>query len=762
MFKRIAFSLVTIVLIIVAGLYAVLRLSLADLDQSLTVEISAPAKLQRDSRGHTIVEAASREDAAYAVGFAHAQDRLFQMDLLRRSAAGEISELFGKAALGLDKRARFHQFRQRSAAIVKALPPEQSNILTMYAKGVNDAVAQYPVLPFEYQFLRQDFKTWLPEDSLLASFSMYMDLQHSQVTRDLVLTRVAEHFGQEMVDFILLPSEFQAPLDGSVEPRPDNIQIPSVNRSLLANSDFHDIEEPIDIGSNNWVVSGAVTESGKAMLSDDMHLGLRVPPIWYRVSLTYPHNGQDIALHGVSLPGTPGIIVGSNMNIAWGFTNANLDNTDWVELDENTETYPVTETIKTPDGEEPFVFDMSDFGPVKVIGDKRYALAWVAHQDYAVNLAYLYLDSAKSVAQARTISKTMGIPVQNMVVADTQGNIAWMPAGAITARPTPSNVAISVSEYDVLWQQREPNPPLYMNPENHRIWTANARVISTEQLSRYGNGGYALGSRGMQIRDGLFAREKITQQDFYDIQLDNKAVFLTRWQTILHSALSTQGEEFSDDLALLDSWQACACADSVGYSLVRRFRSQVVNTLFSPIEEQLKKEGLSLSVVLRHVEPAVHILLKQEHLAWLPEGTTDMNRFLVSQYTEARQKLLDKHVEGNLSRLDELNWGKVNQLNVQHPFSRVMPQLAGFLDMPAVAGFGDSYLPAVQNGSHGASQRFIIQPGIEEQAILTIPGGQSGHPLSDYYRLGFEDYIANQHTPLLPGKVKHTIQFTPH
>ena len=138
-----------------------------------------------------------------------------------------------------------------------------------------------------------------------------------------------------------------------------------------------------------------------------------------------------------------------------------------------------------------------------------------------------------------------------------------------------------------------------------------------------------------------------------------------------------------------------------------------------------------------------------------------MKSFLVAQYLEARQKLLDKHVEGNLSRLNELTWGKVNQLNVQHPFSRVMPQLAGFLDMPSVAGFGDSYLPAVQNGTHGASQRFIIQPGLEDQAILTIPGGQSGHPLSDFYRLGFEDYIANQHTPLLPGEPMHTIRFTP-
>ena len=765
MFKRISITLAGLILFCVIAIYALLSLSLADLNQTLIAPIEAPTSLNRDARGHTIVTATNRADAAYATGFAHAQDRLFQMDLLRRSAAGEIAEVFGAAAISLDEKARFHQFRQRAQDIYQSLPEHHKAILNAYTLGVNDAVAQYTVLPFEYQLLRQDFKAWEPEDSLLASFSMYMDLQHSQVERDLALTRIAHHYGQSMFEFMLLPSAYQAALDGSVIAQPMLIDVPELKQDddYVDEQARHiiDIPEPIDIGSNNWVIGGAITASGQPLLSDDMHLGLRVPPIWYRLSLSYQHNGENIQLHGVSLPGTPGIIVGANMHIAWGFTNANLDNTDWIELSDSYETQTINEVIKTPEGEQAYSIELSEFGPVKTIGKQRYALSWVAHKDYAVNLAFTELDNAKTVAQAREIATQMGIPVQNMVVADTAGNFGWLPAGAVTARPTPSNQAISQEAYSTLWAQRETQLPAVINPEEHRIWTANARVISEQQMARFGDGGYAIGARGLQIRNRLYEKEQFTQQDFYAIQLDNDALFLSRWHALLSNALSQSPVEFANDLTLLNTWNACACSDSVGYTLVRRFRSHVINALLTPIETTLQQDGLSLRPVLRHVEPGIQQIIQQQALEWLPEDTETMNEFLMQQYRLSRQKMLEQYVEGNIDRLDELTWGNVNALHIQHPFSRVMPWLSDFLDMPKVPGFGDSFLPAVQNGTHGASQRFIIQPGLEEQAILTVPGGQSGHPLSDFYRLGFDDYITNQPTPLLPGDIEHTIEFSP-
>lgn len=762
MIKRISIIVISLLMIFLIFIYLGFRASLPALDNDITAPVLANVDLHRDALGSVIIDAENRTDAAFALGYAHAQDRLFQMDLLRRSGAGEISELFGAAALDMDKRARFHQFRQRAKSIFESLPQDHKTILISYSKGVNQAVESYTVLPFEYLFLQTEFKPWLPEDSLLTSFSMYMDLQHWQVLRDLTFTRIKQKFGASMVDFLLMPSDYQAALDGSIVAPQLNLDIPQLAPNDNPDWAAVDIHEPIDIGSNNWAVNGAITKTGHAMLSDDMHLGLRVPPVWYRASLNYRINDKEIQVTGVSLPGSPGIIVGSNGQVAWGFTNANLDNTDWIELEDDASTKTLIENIKVKQTDEPYEIEISDLGPVKQVGDKRYALKWVAHYPYALNLNILNMDSVSTVEEAITIAHSVGIPVQNMVIADDQGSISWTPAGAVTARPTPSNFAITHEQVSALWAQKEPNIPDYTNPENHRIWTANARVISTEQLERFGDGGYAMGARGLQIRDRLFEYETFEEADFYTIQLDNEAWFLGTWHNLLTTVLKNSPNEFSDDLTVLNNWQSCACPDSAGYSLVRRFRTSIINQLMAPLENHLKTEQLTLRPVLRHVEPAVSELLRQQPLEWLPEQYENWNQFLTQSYRETRRDMLTKYVAENadvtLVNLEKLRWGTVNALKIQHPFSRVMPWLSGFLDMPIVDGFGDSYLPAVQSGSHGASQRLIVQPGREESAILTIPGGQSGHPLSSFYRLGFEQFTENQSTPLLPGEIKHTIK----
>lgn len=765
MIKRISIIIVSLLLLLLIIIYGTLRASLPSLDKDISAPISANLVLQRDAMGSVIINASDRADAAFAMGYAHAQDRLFQMDLLRRSGAGEISELFGEAALNMDKRARFHQFRQRAKDIFNALPENHQRILESYSKGVNQAVDSYSVMPFEYLFLQTTFKPWLPEDSLLTSFSMYMDLQHWQVLRDLTFTRIREEFGQPMVDFLLMPSDYQAALDGSILPPILNIDVPQIAPNDNPDWASVNIYEPIDIGSNNWAVSGAITKTGHAMLSDDMHLGLRVPPVWYRASLNYTVDQQDVKLTGVSLPGSPGIIVGTNGRVAWGFTNANLDNTDWIELSADTPTTSVTETIMVKQVAHSYQIEQSRLGPVKQIGEKRYALKWVAHYPYALNLNIINMDSVASVPEAISVAHSVGIPVQNMVIADDQGNISWTPAGAVTARPTPSNAAITEEQVSELWALKEPAIPDYTNPDNHRIWTANARVISAEQLQRFGDGGYAMGSRGLQIRDRLFEYEQFEEADFYTIQLDNEAWFLGKWHNLLTSALNQNPGEFGTDLKVLNDWQSCACPDSAGYSLVRRFRSQIFNQLLAPLENHLKSEDLSLRPVLRHAEPAIAEILKQRPLEWLPKGFDNWDQFLQQSYRKTRKEMLTKYVaenaDVNTENLQKLRWGNVNALKVQHPFSRVMPWLSGLLDMPTVDGFGDSFMPAVQSGSHGASQRLIVQPGREGSAILTIPGGQSGHPLSPFYQMGFEQYTNNASTPLLPGEVEHTIHIRP-
>ena len=749
--------LVVVTLIGLLSAYGYLRLSLPSLDGEVSSDaVSANVTLERDNLGTAVVTGVNRTDVAYGLGYAHGQDRFFQMDLLRRNAAGELSEVVGKAALSVDKSRRFHQFRKRAQRIVKTLPVHQVEALEYYAKGVNDALASLAAPPFEYILTGASPAPWKPEDSLLVSYSMYLDLQSAQVSRDLALTEIERKFGDDMVAFLVQASHYQAALDGSLLPlsqRPvPNLEQPDTPLAYLP------IEEPLDIGSNNWAVTGDLTESGHALLADDMHLSLRVPIIWYRAQLNYQQDGQDVQVTGVSLPGTPAVIVGSNGHIAWGFTNANLDNVDWIKLDESTQTTTETEIIKTTEGDESYQIEMSQYGPVKTVNGQRYALAWVAHQNYSVNLTLSDMELVDSVDTAMPIAEHAGIPVQNMMITDKAGNAAWKATGAITARTTPTYVAISEAEYSEMWLIDEPAAPFVMNPEHGRLWTGNSRVISADDMPRYGDGGYALGARAAQIRDRMFEYQTFDEQTFYKIQLDNEAKFLMRWHALLVEALSHQPDKYAETLKVLNDWKACACAESVGYTLVRRFRSTVMDKLMAPLEHHLADIDLSLSPVLRHVEPAIWQILEQQPQQWLPDGHDSYTVFLQDAYDLTRETLADRHQQNGETGFEGLSWGEVNALAVKHPFSGQIPVIGDWLNMPVYKGFGDSYMPAVQGPQFGASQRLLVQPGLEEQGILTVPGGQSGHPLSDYYRKGFAEYAEHQSTPLLPGKSVHRIE----
>ena len=761
------FFLISAALVITAGIavYLLLRLSLPQLDGEIrTSTLSADTRIERDAIGSAIIVADNVNDAAYALGFAHAQDRFFQMDLLRRSAAGELSALVGKVALELDKKNRFHQFRQRAKTILKNLSAEQTALLESYAKGVNHALSEQTLNSFEYLVTGQKAEQWLPEDSLLASFSMYVDLQGAQVERDWVLTIIEHKCGKQMVDFLHQASPFQAAIDGS-QITHSNDEIPtlivpeqSLNTGTLL---VDDLPEALDIGSNNWAVSGMLTTTGSAMVSDDMHLSLRLPPIWYRAQLNYIANEQSIQITGVSLPGTPAIIVGASEHIAWGLTNANLDNVEWIALAPNTPTWIETESIAYPNGNTIMEFENSQYGPVKSLEGQKYALKWVAHETYAVNMNVAFMPAKNSASEALDWAKQVMIPVQNFVVADAQGNIAYSPMGAVSARKNHSYTAISEDAFSQQWHQQASDLPSIYNPEHGRVWSANARVVSSEADKRFGDGGYALGARGMQIRDRLFDQDKFSEQDFYRIQLDNEARFLMPWHALLVERLrdSEPTERYRSDIAILEDWQSCACPESIGYTLVRSFRVALINQLVAPLSQTLSAYDQSMKQALRGVEPAIWQLLEQQSMSWLPKAYTSYDELIIDTYQKTKQKLI-KQYDADPDTLDKLHWGNVNALQVKHPFANILGFASAFLSMPEVPGFGDSYMPAVQRNTFGASQRLIAQPGNLQQAILTIPGGQSGHPLSKFFRRGFDEYANGDNTPLLPQASEHVLRLT--
>ncbi|HZP59112.1 MAG TPA: penicillin acylase family protein, partial [Opitutaceae bacterium] len=318
--------------------YLQLRASLPQLDGDAVVPgLTAPITVERDALGVPTLRGGTRADVARALGFVHAQDRFFQMDLLRRHAAGELAELFGRPALDHDKAVRVHEFRRIARTVLAGLAPPERALLQAYADGVNAGLHALRARPFEYIVLRATPQPWKPEDSVLVIYAMTLDLQDGgRYERSLAAVRDA--YGLAGLNFFApTATPDDAALDGSTAPLPPVPSPKVIDLRLSAGRHFPVLPAPsgdlVSAGSNAFALSGAHTLTGGAMLANDMHLALRVPNIWYRASLLWraePASPFDprisnYAITGVTLPGAPIVVAGSNGHIAWGFTNAYVD-----------------------------------------------------------------------------------------------------------------------------------------------------------------------------------------------------------------------------------------------------------------------------------------------------------------------------------------------------------------------------------------------------------------------------------------------------
>ena len=312
-------------------LYMLLRASLPELRGDLVLSgLSEPVSVVRDERGWPTLKVKSRSDAAQALGFLHAQERFFQMDLLRRYSAGELSELFGEKTLAMDKKNRQHQFRQRAAALLAQTDPTDIDLLKRYTDGVNQGLAALGLQPFEYLLLRQSPAPWQMEDSILVVYTMYLRLQKEN-TREIQVGFLKDTLTPAQFDFLIpTHSQWDAPLFGSsakpasvIPPPPkiatdpkkaDSAQEKPVTESFAS----HPSREVW--GSNGFSVSRKRSRSQRAIVANDMHLGLSLPNTWYLATIEQQQLGKVVS--GVSLPGAPLIIVGMTEYLAWGFTNS--------------------------------------------------------------------------------------------------------------------------------------------------------------------------------------------------------------------------------------------------------------------------------------------------------------------------------------------------------------------------------------------------------------------------------------------------------
>jgi penicillin amidase len=624
---------------------------------------------------------------------------------------------------------------------------------------------------------------WTVEDSILAVYAMYFTLQDAVGEGESTRGLMADVLSPEVYAFLNPPgTTWDAAVDGSTLDLPEMPASPGFDHAVSDDAPVpHRAQEDEAVpGSNNWAVAGSLTRYGSAMVANDMHLSVAVPNIWYRASIEYMYDERPITVTGLSFPGTPVMSAGSNGLVAWGFTNSYGDWYDLVELEQPTDEdhyltpngevaiETINETIYLRGGNSvPFEIRETMWGPI-VDSDHRgtqRAYRWVAHSVRAINLNLLKMEWTQNIDEGLSVAKRIGMPAQNIVMGDTQGNIAWTIAGAIPNRVgfdgrTPTSWADGTRGWDG-WVAPEDYPQV-VNPESQRLWTANSRVVGNDMLDVLGDGDYSLGARAMQIRDNLLALDQATEKDLLAIQLDNRALFLERWQELLVKTLSSSAAADTPArqafLELIRDWDAHASADSVGYTLVRSFRLHVRDTLFASVLAPLSKhdENFRYLDAHRQMEGPLWELVTREPKGWLPKDHASWNEFLLACVDETAAQLTEDDTE-----LSMQTWGKHNAPTLSHPLSRMVPALGRWLDMPNMALPGDSHMPRVQSGKLGSSERMVVSPGHEENGILHMPSSQTGHIWAPYFGKGHLDWVEGKATPFLPGPTEYRLILSP-
>lgn len=766
-----AATLLALLLLLALAAWLALRASLPTLDgDEALAGLAAPATVTRDDIGVVTIDADSEADAYRALGWVHAQERFFEMDLLRRTAAGELSELFGSMALDADRAARMHRLRARHAGNIGQGTDGEAALLA-YVAGVNAGLAALDARPWPYLLLRATPEPWEPVDTTLAGLAMYFDLQDQDNADELAWGRVQPHLPEPL--FRLLRhdgSSWDAPMQGEVRgdailPGPGELDLralPGVPSAAHASA-----AEPVAIGSNNFAVSGGLTEHGRAIVANDMHLALRAPNVWFRVRLRYPHPhapNHQVDVTGFSLAGIPGVVVGSNGHVAWGFTNSYGDWMDWQRVQSCGEQAcpgdaSVVERIAVAGGSDvELTVHETAWGPVMHRGPQgALALRWVAHLPGALDLGLTGMARVANVEEALALRAAM--PAQNLVVGDTSGRIAWRLLGPMPRRaPGCDTVGFSTPAACPPWPIATHGAPVISDPAGGRAWTANSRVVDGESLEELGDGGYVLGARGLQIRDRLFAAERFDERALLDIQLDDRALFLERWWRLLRDeAERNPGDALGALADAAETWEGHAEVDAVGYRLVRAWRLAVLGRigdgLLAPAQAALGEDVPMPS--LPQLEGIAWPLLQQRPDHLLPRSHDSWEALLESAAAEVRDEL------AGAGPLAERTWGERNTVRICHPLAGAVPGLDRALCMPRDALPGDSHMPRVQSPGAGASQRMVVSPGREEDGIAHMPGGQSGHPLSPFWGAGHDAWAEGRATPFLPGEPAYTLRLVP-
>jgi penicillin amidase len=770
------------------------RRPLAKLDGSVAIGgLQDGVIVDRDAWGRPWIRAKSLRDVVTAQGYVMAQDRLWQMDLLRRAASGDLSEIFGEVGLAYDRENRTLGMRQAAERAVVDAAPEIRELLEAYARGVNDNITKRgEKLPIEFVVLGYKPRAWTPADTYLISLYMYKTLTSTwkgKLNRQWVTEKVGEERARDL--FVS-----DSPLDHSIWTEPASLPSRAASAGLKSSMRLVDRARGYDdgppfvshtwdaarnflaqfeeesseiIGSNNFVVSGAHTASGKPLLANDTHLQLSMPALWYIVHLTAP--GLNVA--GFALPGAPLVIIGHNDRIAWGFTNSNADVEDlYIEnfSDANPLEYSANGKMLTAEvrhevirvrGKPDVTLDVvvTRHGPIVYRGPaerggRAYALRWTALETGGLDFGFPLLGEVQDWASFIETTRHIAGPGQNTIYADVDGNIGFTIPARIPMRASGDGALPVPGDTDAYeWKGYIPfeELPRVENPPDGIIATANARTVGPGYkyyLSDRQAGPY----RTARLYELLSGRAGLTIADSNAIQNDIASLPNRFLATALLQAAKAQqpGDARTQRLiAKLARWDARASAESVETSFVEYTRRALFVRLLQPYlgDEVTKYELWEPQSVYNDVwwrdKVFLENILGARPAMWLPSGFANYDELLMASADDAVAALQKQTGQATES---EWNWGRLHPLDMVHPLGR-SGLLHGLLSIGPYEQGGTIDTVRAMGVGHGPAMRFVADLANFDGSLMEIPSGESGQYGSPYYRDQFAEWFAGRGIP---------------
>lgn len=745
-----------------------------NLKQSPSFDLSSNELIDKveiliDEQGIPHIFAENEHDLYFAQGYITAKDRLWQMDFQTRFASGRLSEVVGEKAIELDRYQRRMGMVYGAEAMLKETlaDPKSKVIAEAYAQGINAYIQslspkEYPI---EFKILNYQPEPWTTLSSALLLKLMSATLARG--TNELAMTNILEEYGQDVIDDLfpnypfeedpIIPKGTVWDFEKTKLPQQANTEALTINskksqitekQEWLTSTKLLTTNKPENLGSNNWAVTGSKSSTGFPILANDPHLDMTLPSIWYQIQLHAP----GINVYGVSIPGSPNVIIGFNQDVAWGVTNVGSDVLDWYKIQFKDSTHreylfdgkwrkttlrveeikirgkktvldsvyythlgPVSYTRNTKDG---------DFAMTMNIPED-YALKWVAHLPSNEIKSFYLLNKAKDYNDYRQALTYFSAPAQNFVFADRQGDISITSNGLFPLKEKrQGKFLLNGADPTDEWHQRIPfeaNPTI-KNPTRGFVSSANQWPVD-QSYPYYLGWEFAAYERAHRINTMLDTMNHASLASFKALQTDNYSVFAENITDTLIKIIDTEKNFNSLEkgaLTLLKKWDKRFEVNSIAASIFETLAIQINTAIWS---DKFGADGRISRYPSR--DRTVHLLLYEPDSFWFTnnENNQTRNALVINAF-----KATIKQLERNYGDIGNWQWGKnVKKTHVPH--------------LAAIEGFGSRVLEvggvkhAVNaiSEKNGPSWRMVVLLGEPNKAFGVIPGGQSGNPGSKFY-----------------------------